>query len=280
MKQNTNTTTNVAEPHIPYGSIEEFYNNCVYGDKNLESKYKDEFYGTVLFHKAIRKYFERYNDDDNTILAFTGYLGDGYLTYNGRDIVFADKNIKFVDILYNKLVYLSSEDNKYYHFFTRISDKSYMAEPAYMSVEELEDDKEYPIAAFTRNLTGYPQNLGSLLCTDLPTSLSKIATMSIVVPKVAPTKHVLEDITEKVSLVNPEETELATSIEEYNNNPLECKYTGSKILTYYGMSLEGFRFLSQEVINKLPIKFGKKYTKKDLLNMGIKIIFNKRVLLP
>ena len=280
MKQNTTTTTEVAEPHIPYGNIEEFYNNCIYGDKNLESKYKDEFYGTVLFHKAIRKYFERYNDDDNIVLAFTGYLGDGYLTWNGKDIVFADKNIKFVDILYNKLVYLSSEDSKYYHFFTRISDKSYMAEPAYMPVEELEDNKEYTIVAFTRNLTGFPQNLGSLLCTDLPTNLSKIATMSIVVPKVSPTKHVLEDISDKVVMVNPDDTALATSIEEYNNNPIECKYTGSKILTYYGMSLEGFRFLSQEVINKLPIKYGKKYTKKDLLNMGIKVIFNKHLLLP
>ena len=85
----------------------------------------------------------------------------------------------------------------------------------------------------------------------------------------------IDNFSNHLKAINGDEN-IAKSLEEYNEqNPLICKYTGDRVLGHYGLELQSNKFLDVSVIDSLHIDFKKKYTKQELIDLGVRVLYKK-----
>ena len=269
------------EELIPFGNINIFYTNCVFGDIPLENKFKDDFGGTVLFYKALRNYFGEHQGY-NTNMLLAGIFGSPTLVglselksnithWNGTDIL-VEGTISVNTIAYGRRIYLADETKSHHHFFFRIGDKRYIIDDPIINVDKLDDNKTYELGC---NIFNIGENeKGGYLTIDTPSS--KVQTISVIIPKkpfVGDMK--IDNFSNHLKAINGDEG-IAKSLEEYNEqNPLICKYTGDRVLGHYGLELQSNKFLDVSVIDSLHIDFKKKHTKQELIDLGVKVLYKK-----
>lgn len=262
---------NIPTREYPFGSIEKFYEMCVFGNSPIPDDFKTDFSGTVNFYKQLKHFFNKEKGEftkgkfSGIFSPFVSPMVNNFMYWDGNDIINwfnGDKRSMRTMWSSTQLFYNvgNDDENKISRYITRLPIDKRIKNDIVL-IDDLNDKVKYKVSTYK-----VVNNKESFYYLTINYDPSYIEYLTI-------------DIPYEVGEEQPLNVPNSFNFMDYNNNnPIVIPSSRKSITAYYGNKRQGVIPFDEESFNSLGIDFSVKYTKEELKDLGLNIFLSKKLL--